>query len=202
MKRAKNAGFTLIETVISLTLLSFITIIGYQGLVFGMNQWRNGHDKMQQQYDYHQALGWVRDKLGSAEKVTRIGSDDQVYLFEGRQNSVKFVGRYDRTRRGGLYVNELSFDKRDHSIYVSYYLHHPDTARDIDSDAPERVALLANVAAIRLSYYGRKLGAKKKGWHDGWHNQNSLPQLLKLEIETVDGVTRQSLISVLTSNNV
>ena len=202
MKHAKAGGFTLIETVISLTLLSFITIIGYQGLVFGMNQWRNGHDKMQHQYDFHQALGWMRDKLGSAEKVNRIDRDDRVYLFEGMRNSVEFVGRYDRTRRGGLYVSKVFFDERDHSIYGSYYLHHPDITPGIDSDAPERVALLANVAAVRFSYYGRKLGTKKKGWHDSWHNQDSLPQLLKLEIETVDGVNRESLISVLTSNNV
>jgi len=202
MKRRNADGFTLIETVISLVLLSFITIIGYQGLIFGVNQWRNGHDKMQFQYDYHQAIGWMRDKLGSAEKVTRIDRDDRVYLFEGMRNSVSFVARYDRTRRGGLYVSKVFFDELDHSIYVSYYLHHPDIAASIDGDAPERVALLANVAAIRFSYYGRKLGSKKKGWHDSWHNQNSLPQLLKLEIETVDGVNRQSLISVLTSNNV
>ena len=202
MKHAKAGGFTLIETVISLTLLSFITIIGYQGLVFGMNQWRNGHDKMQHQYDYHQALGWMRDKLGSAEKVTRIGSDDRAYLFEGMPDSVEFVGRYDRTRRGGLYVSKVFIDTRDHSINVSYYLHHPDIARNIDSHAPERVALLANVSAIRFSYYGRKFGAKKKGWHDSWREQDSLPQLLKLELETVDGVKHQSLISVLTSNNV
>ena len=138
MKHAKAGGFTLIETVISLTLLSFITIIGYQGLVFGMNQWRNGHDKMQHQYDYHQALGWMRDKLGSAEKVTRIGSDDRAYLFEGMPDSVEFVGRYDRTRRGGLYVSKVFIDTRDHSINVSYYLHHPDIARNIDSDINSR----------------------------------------------------------------
>ena len=117
-------------------------------------------------------------------------------------DSVKFVGRYDRTRRGGLYVSKVFIDANDHSIYVSYYLHHPDIASGIDGDAPERVALLANVAAIRFSYYGRKHGSKKKAWHDSWRDQNSLPQLLKLELETVDGVNRQSFISVLTSNNV
>ena len=202
MKRNSASGFTLIETVISLTLLSFITIIGYEGLIFGMNQWRSGHDRMQHQYDYHQALGWMRDKLGSAEKVIRIGGDDQAYLFDGTPRSVEFVARYDRTRRGGLYVSKIYLDQRDHSLSVSYYLHHPDVVKNLENVVPQRVALLANVASVRFTYYGRQPGTKKKAWHDSWPDQNSLPQLLKLNIETVDGVTYESLLSVLTSNNV
>ena len=202
MKRNSTSGFTLIETVISLTLLSFITIIGYQGLIFGMNQWRSGHDRMQDQYDYHQAIAWMRDKLGSAEKVRRIGGDDQAYLFDGTPRSVEFVARYDRTRRGGLYVSKIYLDQRDHDLYVSYYLHHPDVARNLENLVPERVVLLADIASIRFSYYGRQLGLKKKAWHDSWPDQNSLPQLLKLDIETVDGVNYETLLSVLTSNNV
>lgn len=202
MNRTSTQGFTLIETVISLMLLSFITIIGYQGLIFGMNQWRNGHDKMQFQYDYHQALGWMRDKLGSAEKVIRIGGDDQTYLFDGTPRSVEFVARYDRTRRGGLYVSKIHLNQRDHSLSVSYYLHHPDVAKNLENALPQRVALLTSVASVRFSYFGRKLGSKKKGWHESWRKQNSLPQLLKLEIKAVDGADHESLISLLTSNNV
>lgn len=202
MKRNNASGFTLIETVISLTLLSCITIIGYEGLIFGMNQWRSGHDRMQFQYDYHQALGWMRDKLGSAEKVIRIGGDDQAYLFDGSPRSVEFVARYDHTRRAGLYVSKIHLNQRDHSLSVSYYLHHPDVAKNLQNALPQQVALLTNVASVRFSYYGRQLGSKKKDWHDSWSDQNSLPQLLKLEIDTVDGVNHESLLSLLTSNNV
>lgn len=202
MKRNSASGFTLIETVISLTLLSFITIIGYEGLIFGMNQWRSGHDSMQHQYDYHQALGWMRDKLGSAEKVIRIGGDDRAYLFNGTAQGVEFVARYDRTRRGGLYVSRIYLEQSDHSLSVSYYLHHPDVVKNLENVVPQRVALLADVASVRFTYYGRQPDTGKKAWHDSWPDQNSLPQLLKLNIETVDGVTYESLLSVLTSNNV
>jgi len=201
MKPANDGGFTLIESVISLMLLSFITIIGYQGLIFGVNQWRNGHDKMQFQYDYHQALGWMRNKLGSAEKVVSPNANKFSYLFDGTAQDLEFVGRYERARRGGLYVSRLVFDKSDNSLYVSYYLHHPDVVGKLKNSPPRRVTLLSNVVSLRLSYYGRKLGGKVS-WHDNWHGENSLPQLLNIEIETVDGITHQSLISVLTSNNV
>lgn len=201
MKATGNSGFTLIETVISLVLLSFIAIIGYQGLIFGMNQWRKGHDNMQFQYDYHQAIGWVRNKLSSAEKVLQLRGNRQAYLFVGDAQSVEFVARFDRARRGGLYVSKLDYDAASESIYVSYYLRHPEIDGDQDSDSSERVPLLSNIASVRISYYGRKLGGRTD-WHDSWRDSNTLPRLIRLEIKSVEGVNYQSTINVLTSNNV
>ena len=202
MRRNNTQGFTLIETVISLMLLSFITMIGYQGLVFGLQQWRNGHDKMQFQYDYHQALAWMRNKLGASEMVKSARGDQRPYLFTGTGNSVEFVARYDRSRRGGLYLSKLYHDASDDSIYVSYYLHHPDVEADFENGSSKRVVLLADVASIRFSYFGRKLGDGAARWHDDWNATNTLPQLLILDIKTVDGVNHRSTITVITSNNV
>jgi len=196
------SGFTLIEMVISLVLLSFITTIGYQGLVFGLDQWQRGHDKMQRQYDYHQAVGWMRDKLGSAENVRRIGGDNRSFLFDGTAQSVEFVARYDRTRSKGLYVNKVFLDADDHRLYVSYYLHHPDVAGKRENIISQQVSLLTDISSVQFSYYGRKLGSKKTGWHSSWPEQPSLPRILRVDIETVDGIRHRSLISILTSNNV
>ncbi|MDH3450414.1 MAG: prepilin-type N-terminal cleavage/methylation domain-containing protein [Gammaproteobacteria bacterium] len=202
MNRNTAAGFTLIETIIALVLLSFVMVIGYQGLVFGVEQWHKGEERLESQYDYHQAVGWMRARLGSAEKAIAFGGDAKSYLFEGKTGEVEFVARFERARRPGLYVTRVYLDERDHSLYVAYYLHHPDVARNLEQLEPERVKLLPGVASLRISYYGRRSGQRKKEWHPGWRNQASLPQLLKLEIETVDGVKHESYISVLTSNNV
>jgi len=201
MKRNINCGFTLIETVISLMLLSFITIIGYQGLVFGMEQWRNGHDKMQFQYDFHQAIGWARNKIGSAEKVLDLKGSGRSYLFSGADRSVEFVARYDRSRRGGQYVTKILYAEGDTSIYVYYHLHHPDMERESEDRFSERVKLLSEVASLRFSYYGSK-GGKAAAWHDDWVDSNTLPQLVKIHIQSVDGVKYVSTVNVLTSNNV
>jgi len=202
MNRNTAAGFTLIETVIALVLLSFVTVIGYQGLVFGIEQWHKGEKRLQLQYDYHQAVGWMRARLGSAEKTTAYVGQPKSYLFNGQTREVEFVARFDRARRPGLYVTLMYLDERDHGLYVAYYLHHPDVARTLEQIEPERVKLLPDVASLRISYYGRPSGQRKKEWHPSWRKQTSLPQLLKLEIETVDGVKHESFISVLTSNNV
>ena len=198
MKRSRAAGFTLIETVISMTLLSFITLIGYQGLVFGIEQWQRGDERMRFRYDHHQAISWIRGKIGTAEKVHDPNGQNYEYLFSGASQSLDFVARFDRARLGGLYVGKIFYDVRERGIYVSYYLHHPDVKGE---SASTRVPLLADVASVKFSYYGRKSGSKF-GWHDSWNKSNTLPQLVRLEVESVDGVNHVSIINVLTSNNV
>jgi len=202
MKNKQSAGFTLIETVIALVLLSFITVIGYQGMVFGVEQWHKGHERMQFQYDYYQAIGWMRNKLGSAEQVLPFDGDRDTYQFAGEEHEVEFVARFDRARQAGLYVSRIYLDPRDNSLYVSYRLHHPDVALDPPESEVQRVKLLSEVTSLRISYYGRLSGSRQADWHTAWRRQNSLPQLLKFDFETVDGVNHESLLKVLTSNNV
>jgi prepilin-type N-terminal cleavage/methylation domain-containing protein len=107
MQRRTHSGFTLIETVISLVLLSFIALIGYQGLVFGMEQWRKGHERLEFGYAYQQAIGWVRNSVGAAERIVDRRVTEQIYRFDGGASAVEFVTRFERARRGGLYVTRL-----------------------------------------------------------------------------------------------
>jgi len=171
MHRRTQSGFTLIETVISLVLLSFIALIGYQGLIFGMEQWRKGHDRLESRYAYQQAMGWVRNTVGTQERVVDRRISLRSLVFDGKPGSVEFVARFERARRGGLYVTRLFHDPQDSRLKVSYYLHHP----EIDPRAR---------------------------WHDAWSDAATLPRLIRIEIETVDGVNYQSIVSVLTSNDV
>lgn len=194
------AGFTLVEMTVSLMLLSFITIIGYQALMFGLQQWQQGNDKMTFQYNYFQAVSWVRNKLGSSEKVKDLNSNANAYLFNGSSESVEFVARYSRTRRGGLYVNKIQFNEQDQTITVNYYLHHPDNQSTINPAGLQGVSLLTQVESLRFFYFGNKQG-EKATWHDNWSNSTTLPQLVRMEIHNDSGQRYESTIHVSTSNN-
>lgn len=200
MKRRTQSGFTLIETVISLVLLSFIALIGYQGLAFGMEQWRKGHDRLEFRQAYQQALGWMRNSIGSAERVVDRRTTQQAYRFSGDATAVEFVARFERARRGGLYVTRVFHDTIDNSLQVSYYLHHPEIDPQADQFEPDRVTLLENVGKLKISYYGQAKDEKTLRWHAGWGKSMKLPRLIRLDLETVDGIKHQSILSVLTSS--
>jgi prepilin-type N-terminal cleavage/methylation domain-containing protein len=199
MRRRSHSGFTLIETVISLVLLSFIALIGYQGLAFGMEQWRKGHEKLESGYAYQQAISWVRNSLGVAEKVVNQRASQQAYRFDGGANAVEFVTRFDRVRRGGLYVTRLFHDAADNSLRVSYYLYHPEIDPQQAGFEPDSVTILEDVAALKISYYGKAKAEKSLRWHADWRKNLKLPRLIRLDLKTVDGIKHQSIVSVLTS---
>jgi prepilin-type N-terminal cleavage/methylation domain-containing protein len=202
MRRRSHSGFTLIETVISLVLLSFIALIGYQGLAFGMEQWRKGHEKLEFGYAYQQAMGGVRNSLGTAERIVDRRVSMQDYLFDGGASDVEFVTRFDRARRGGLYVARLYRDADENSLQVGYYLYHPEIDPEKAGFEPAHVTILEDVASLKISYYGKAKGKKSARWHDSWRKSYRLPKLIRLDIETVDGIKHQSIVNVLTSNHV
>jgi prepilin-type N-terminal cleavage/methylation domain-containing protein len=202
MRRQTHSGFTLIETVISLVLLSFIALIGYQGLAFGMEQWRKGHERLEFGYAYQQAIGWVRNSLGAAETLVDRRASRRDYLFDGSARGVEFFTRFDQARRGGLYVTRLFHDAADNSLQVSYYLHHPEIDPQKMGVEPDRVTILDGIVSFRMAYYGKAKGKISARWHDDWRSSYRLPQLIRLDLETVDGIKHQSIVSVLTSKDV
>lgn len=201
MKPRYAKGFTLIEMIISMVLLSFITLIGYQGLFYSANHWQKGHDKMLFQYDFHQAVSWIRHKAGVAEKIRHPTAGTSAYFFNGERQSIEFVARYSRTRKGGLYVNKVNFDAEAQVIEVAYYLYHPDNLSISENSVIDRVTLLPDVNSVTFSYYGRDTDGQL-GWHESWVNKNTLPQLLRLDIVSSGGQSYQSTIHIKTSNNV
>lgn len=199
-KSSSCRGFTLVEMTVSMMLLSFITIIGYQALMFGLTQWQQGNDRMSFQYNYFQAVSWIRHKLGSSEKVQDPRSNKNSYIFNGDAHSIQFVARYSRTRKGGLYVNKILYNEAERNITVNYYLHHPDNRTTLNTENSQGVELLGRVNSLTFSYFGNKLGEKAK-WHDQWKDSTSLPQLVRIQIQHESGQLYESTIHISSSNN-
>lgn len=191
-------GFTLVEMTVALMLLSFITLIGYQSLMFGLEQWQQGNDKMAFHYNYFQAVGWMRGKLGAAEKVGKPDGS-RGYLFRGEADEIEFVARYSRARRGGLYVNRINFAPGQNLVAVDYYLHHPDNHGS--NIKRQGVTLLEDVTALRFSYFGSQPGHNAT-WHSSWTDTTTLPRLVRMQLIDSKGEQFETTIEIATSNNV
>lgn len=196
----RSKGFTLVEMTVSLVLLSFITIIGYQGLIFGINQWLRGSDKISFQYECYQAMSWMRDKISSSEIVKDINTTNNNYLFTGKADSVSFVARYNRSSHGGLYINKIKLSENKENIYVSYRLHHPAVMYRGGDDTYEKVELLSGVSSIQFSYYGKRK-ERIPQWYPSWESEESLPRLVRVKIENAAGEQFESIIHIETSNS-
>src|SRR5262245_55260887 len=95
-RRPSEDGFTLLELLIAVTILSLILVALSGGVHFAGSAWRKQEDQISRQGDINALQGVLRQMLASGRG------------FEGGAQNLKFVGRMpEALERGGLYDIDL-----------------------------------------------------------------------------------------------
>ena len=109
MKRRHNnsAGFTLIEIVVAITLMSLIMMTLVMGLRLTANAWRRGEQKLEERANVLAGADAMADQVSAAAiwVVTQVGADNKptpVVAFAGSPSELRFCTahswRGDRSR--------------------------------------------------------------------------------------------------------
>jgi len=183
MTRAQR-GFTLIELLVGLMLLGFIMIAVTGGLRIGLI----GADRVTARaadIDVMRGVhAFLRERLQAARPVrwmTTAGGN--VVAFEGQQDRLSFVAdmpSYPET--GGL--TKLTLSHRDGAVVLARTL---TEGRTPGFDAETGEVIAADIAALRLDYYGRLGGRASATWHEAWPDTRRFPQLIRIRIEPAKG---------------
>jgi general secretion pathway protein J len=91
----------------------------------------------------------------------------------------------------GLYVFVIGIrdEQARNDLVLRWRVYRPDAPeRDVMTGDP--IILLSNVAGINFAYFGRKRDQAEPDWHAEWDDVDSLPELLRLEVEFRDGDRR------------
>ena len=111
-RRQSHAGFTLLELLISITLLGFILVLLFGGLRLGIRSW----DTVQQRVDNLNTVRAVESFLRREMEMTYPyrwkGTPEQRMAFLGERNKVSFVAQLpSRIGTGGLYLASLELER-------------------------------------------------------------------------------------------
>ncbi|MDH5179742.1 MAG: prepilin-type N-terminal cleavage/methylation domain-containing protein [Gammaproteobacteria bacterium] len=191
-------GFTLVEMMVALLLLSMITIIGYQGIGFDVQQWHKGEEKTARAMERYQAGSMLRTKLSALERLGYEKNGQNLLAFQGLSDSIKFISRFENTRQGGLYTCLVSAHKQHKRIELRYGLYHPENG---GFDAPHNTRMteiMSGVSMLRFWYFGSRDSGQER-WYDDWQASNSLPKLIKYRYTLTDGSVGESIIYVETA---
>lgn len=186
-----QAGFTLVEALVAVTLLGLLSVALISGLRLGLNAWTRGLAHSDELSRILAVQGLLRDIVGQAYPYFVSSDPTRPYVdFDGTSDSLSFLApmpaalgvagcsrfRLSIARRGGL----------SDVIMTSQ----PELAA---ADAPATVqkkTLLAGAASIGLAYFGQLRSETGVRWHDHWTGQSALPQLLRIEVRYPDGDPR------------
>ncbi len=180
MKRNNNFGFTLIEMLIVVSMLSVISLAVYSSFNSGVKVWKRINQ--------------------------RIPEEDLEIFFEGfsrdLRNTFKFtglnlLGKEDKVEFPTL-VHSPSLNKRTVGKVVYFYnpqeeLFNREQRDFVEIYMGEKGAVrqsLENIKSLKFRYYFYDEEIKEYLWEDEWIEEE-LPLAVKIELEFYDGVETQ-----------
>ena len=140
--RSAQAGFTLLELLIAITIFSLILIALSGGVQFAGNAWRKQEAQITRQGDVNAVQSALRQLLASGR------------AFDGNAQQLKFTSLMPTAlARGGLYDVELS--QGGGGLVMSWKPHFKGAATGLPRDDTE---LLDGVESFALAYHTAQQG--------------------------------------------
>lgn len=172
--RAGSGGFTLLELVIAMTILTLVTVIIGGGLRLGINAWKKGELETDETQRLRILSGMFSQQLKSAYPYKMIFDDKDVIVFEGKKNSLFFV-----TNEAGSSFASLKwvrYEYRDNELlYKEGLLPDKELKEHISGDEE---TLDRDIGDVVFEFYSRD----EESWKEEWEPSESLPEAVRIKI--------------------
>lgn len=190
MLSKSNVGFTLIEVLIAMTLLSLMVVLLFSSLTIGAKSWEQGEKKIaqvnevavvQQFFNHHLVHATPQWNDFDAEK-------DRIFSFQGKKDSLQFVGAFPASaERSGLQLFDLTLQKKDKRRFIEVSLTPFFPLSEGEEFFEDRIELVGDVKHFELWYFGLNDETGELGWQREWLLKEQQPRLVKILLELDDG---------------
>jgi general secretion pathway protein J len=193
-QHSTQKGFTLLELLISITLLGMILVLLFGGLRLGVRSW----DAVQQQVDNLNTVrsveSFLRREMALTQPYRWKAGTGQRLAFLGERSKINFVAQLPaRIGGGGLYAMALEIEHSSKGRRL-VWKHVPLTPLledfSVVSQAPEIILAETELSAVDdiwLTYFGRTNDSATPVWMDRWESDAGLPMLIKIQVRFANG---------------
>ena len=173
MKDAREAGFTLLELLIAITILSLILVALSGGVHFAGSAWRKQEEQIARQGDINAVQTVLRQLLASAKDL------------QGSSQDLKFVAPMPAAlARGGLF--DIALFQSGEKLLLSWQPHFKGAAASLPRN---ETMLLDGVTFFELTYY-----VDQKGWQHATTDKTKTVDLIAIKARLSDGRAWPSLM--------
>jgi general secretion pathway protein J len=205
--RRHDAGFTLLELLVAMTVLGVLTGLLASGLSFGTRVWERERNQLDATSELQLVQDVLRRILTQALPLSAPpeASRPEESPFTGSSNSIEFLGPPPaQSLAGGVYTYRLStrVDAERTRLVLEWRLRPPQgskvRAQVTNAALGERerllgeheVILLDTLSNAEFAFFGASEDGSTATWRDDWHDATKLPQLVRLKISFRPGDRR------------
>jgi general secretion pathway protein J len=196
-RRAAEAGFTLVELLVAVSLLALLMVVLAGGMNLATKRFTRHPERLDRAQRIAAAQDFLLTSLADARPLLDHDSGAARIAFAGGPTQLLYLAPApESTPAGGLMAYGLRFSPPGRGTNGRLEL----GARlfDVPAGASGRTTLLLDdVAKVQLSYYGRAAREMQPSWHDEWDAAQTLPSLARIAVAFSDGTTMPDLVVAL-----
>lgn len=195
-KGGGQAGFTLLELLVALTLLGLVLAAIFGELRFAARAWDAADARLDRNSELLSVHSFVRQRLQQVhvmpQKREQEG-DDSAVVFAGNSRSMEFLSTMPaNVSVGGFYEISLSSEigRDGRNLFISWRPFDEDGTTIVPDGPNNSRVLLRGVREVRFSYFGRTSESVAAQWWDIWPSRDSAPSLIRMRVSFEEGDRR------------
>ncbi len=187
-KPKNNVGFTLLELIISITLVAIIVLIVAGAANLGYRSFNSGERKLNAVERLRASFIIIDAQIQSGVPLTLEDGGVKQYYFVGEQDSLKFSTNHSiwGGQRGYVIVNYRveTDEKGKRTLFASEY--------KVGMEIQKETKLLEGFNEITFDYFSQDVTEEEGEWITQWVDEEMMPTKIKLNL--VQGSTSLAYI--------
>lgn len=193
-------GFTLLELLISLTIIGLIVVIIFGSLRMGIRAWEKGERDVESQQRKRIVLDLIKHQMSSICMREIKGEDNISFLFRGKDKSMEFVSLVSLVpgnQLGAVYVKytvveaeKPEWDKGEAFRYYEKNVIFLKEGKDPGNVEEDKYIDLIPVAHnIGFEYMGQGAAEGPPEWKEEWdpETEKGLPRAIRIAFQEDSG---------------
>lgn len=192
----RQRGFSLIEMLISLTVVSMIMLLMASGLKLISSSWDRNVTRLESQDTYNRLAALFYRDVEGIRRIVERNRTGMFYNFSGNEATLSFVTREPAyPSKPGLYSVEYSRLKQlnDVSLIRRRRPYMGQQERNAAVSYRDKVTLLQGGYSYRFSYAELQKG--RIVWLKEWKQSDALPKMIRLSVSYKNKPVSAALIA-------
>lgn len=187
--QSTEAGFTLVEVLVALTLTMLILSLISGVIGSGLKVWKASKE-LDRETQIHAVRNFLRERLAAMAPARARDSDGNLHVvFFGSEQRLEFASMMPEGHlKAGLYKVSLYLAPeggsdalpRASALAISMA---PLQGIDVSLLAQSHpITLLTQVETFGMQYFGQRAEHEQAGWHRSWESATAVPALVQIRI--------------------